>query len=78
MLVSLGRGKRCKIFWVAAELIAFRCFIDPLVHRGRHFGRTIHALFRVQALLTNGIIHGIELDATSEETLSFEYVVLKK
>lgn len=46
--------------------------MDPLVHHGRHFGRTVHALCRVQALLTNGIIRETELEMTTEENLSFE------
>lgn len=29
---------------------------DPLVHHGRHFGRSIHALCNVPALISNGII----------------------
>jgi hypothetical protein len=29
---------------------------DPLVHHGRHFGRTVHALCSISALLSNGIL----------------------
>jgi hypothetical protein len=29
---------------------------DPLIHHGRHFGRTVHAMCNVQALITNGIL----------------------
>ncbi|KJA21116.1 hypothetical protein HYPSUDRAFT_141196 [Hypholoma sublateritium FD-334 SS-4] len=29
---------------------------DPLVHHGRHFGRSIHALCNIQALINNGIV----------------------
>lgn len=29
---------------------------DPLVHNGRHFGRSIHALCNIHALINNGII----------------------
>ncbi|KAI6006877.1 hypothetical protein EDD15DRAFT_2383856 [Pisolithus albus] len=29
---------------------------DPLVHRGRHFGRAVHAFCNVPTLLTNGIV----------------------
>ncbi|KAF9473562.1 hypothetical protein BDN70DRAFT_899679 [Pholiota conissans] len=32
------------------------CTADPLVHHGRHFGRTIHALCNLHALINNGII----------------------
>ncbi|EGN99204.1 hypothetical protein SERLA73DRAFT_53763 [Serpula lacrymans var. lacrymans S7.3] len=31
------------------------CLADPLVHHGQHFGRTIHALCNIWALLANGI-----------------------
>jgi hypothetical protein len=29
---------------------------DPLMHHGRHFGRSIHAMCNIQALITNGIL----------------------
>jgi len=38
--------------------------MDPLVHHGRHFGRTIHALCNVNALVTNGILR---LQALAEQ-----------
>ncbi|KAI0055415.1 hypothetical protein BV25DRAFT_1815634 [Artomyces pyxidatus] len=34
---------------------------DPLVSYGRHFGRTVHALANVQALITNGLLRMGEL-----------------
>lgn len=45
--------------------------MDPLVHRGRHFGRTIHALCNVHGLINNGIIRMGERanDADEEFTL---------
>jgi hypothetical protein len=46
---------------------------DPLVHHGRHFGRTVHAMCNVQALITNGILRTSE-DA-DEESLSYEYAL---
>jgi hypothetical protein len=61
----------------ATDGLLLRCLGDPLVHHGRHFGRTIHALCRVQALLTNGIIRETEMDTVSEETLSTECVSTK-
>jgi hypothetical protein len=57
-----------------ADDLLSSCFIDPLVHHGRHFGQTIHALCRVQALLTNGIIREMEMDAAGEEALSAECI----
>lgn len=47
---------------------------DPLVHYGRHFGRTIHALCSVNALLTNGILRMGELADQPDETFTHEYV----
>lgn len=37
-------------------LFPISCAMDPLVHHGRHFGRTVHALCNVNALVTNGIL----------------------
>ncbi|KAG2103042.1 hypothetical protein BD769DRAFT_1630920 [Suillus cothurnatus] len=45
---------------------------DPLVHYGRHFGRTVHALCNFQALLTNGILRMGELADTPEENFTAE------
>ncbi|KAG1842301.1 hypothetical protein C8R48DRAFT_751100 [Suillus tomentosus] len=45
---------------------------DPLVHYGRHFGRTVHALCNFQALLTNGILRMGELAETPEENFTAE------
>jgi hypothetical protein len=46
--------------------------VDPLVHHGRHFGRTIHALCSVQALITNGLLQEVELAEQSEESFTAE------
>jgi len=46
---------------------------DPLVHHGRHFGRTVHALCNIQALLTNGLLRMGELSDEAEETSTYEY-----
>lgn len=46
------------------ELTTGSTFSDPLVHHGRHFGRTIHAFCQVQALLSNGLVREADgLDA---------------
>ncbi|RDB18284.1 hypothetical protein Hypma_000648 [Hypsizygus marmoreus] len=29
---------------------------DPLTHRGRHFGRTVHAFCNIRSIITNGLI----------------------
>jgi hypothetical protein len=36
------------------------CVTDPLVHYGRHFGRTEHALCCVHKLMQNGILRSVE------------------
>jgi len=48
---------------------------DPLVHHGRHFGRTVHALCRVHTLFTNGILREVELADQPEESFSNESAV---
>lgn len=50
------------------------CLSDPLIHHGRHFGRTLHALCNIQSLLTNGILRTIDLDEDPgiEESFSVE------
>jgi hypothetical protein len=53
------------------------CLSDPLVSHGRHFGRTVHALCNVQALLTNGLRRLNELTGEMDETLlTAEYLYL--
>jgi hypothetical protein len=47
---------------------------DPLVHHGRHFGRTVHAMCNVQALVTSGIVHLAEEGGVAEELLTLESV----
>lgn len=54
------------------ELIPFfdRRSTDPLVHSGRHFGRTIHALCNIYALVNNGIIRMGERSEEPEEAFT--------
>lgn len=47
---------------------------DPLIHHGRHFGRTVHAMCNVQALFTNGILRMGEEGEVAEELLTSESV----
>ena len=49
--------------------------MDPLVHHGRHFGRTVHALCNVGSLLKAGMLRTGELAERSEESFTAEYVV---
>jgi hypothetical protein len=50
----------------------FSCITDPLVHHGRHFGRTIHAMSNVAALLNNGILRMGELADEPDEAFTAE------
>jgi hypothetical protein len=49
---------------------------DPLVHHGRHFGRTVHALCSVSALLNNGILRMGELADQPEDSFTHECAFL--
>jgi hypothetical protein len=48
------------------------CTTDPLVHHGRHFGRTVHALCTVNALIVNGMLRMGELAERPEDTFTQE------
>jgi hypothetical protein len=48
---------------------------DPLVHHGRHFGRTVHAMCNVQALITNSILLLGDDGEVDEESLTAEFVL---
>lgn len=51
-------------------LFHIRRSTDPLVHNGRHFGRSIHALCNVYALIHNGIIRMGERSEEPEEAFT--------
>ncbi|KAH6918232.1 hypothetical protein BKA70DRAFT_1366541 [Coprinopsis sp. MPI-PUGE-AT-0042] len=42
------------------------CRTDPLVHHGRHFGRTIQAFCRVQTLIKNGMARNYQIKVSQE------------
>ncbi|KAH6879973.1 hypothetical protein BKA70DRAFT_1378292 [Coprinopsis sp. MPI-PUGE-AT-0042] len=46
------------------------CRTDPLVHHGRHFGRTIRAFCRVQTLIKNGISRTLQLEAEGSDGIA--------
>jgi len=48
------------------------CHSDPLVSRGRHFGRTVHALCGVHTILTNGLLRLGELADEPDEVFTLE------
>jgi hypothetical protein len=58
----------CKFIYIPS------CIADPLIHHGRHFGRTIHAMSCVLALLKNGILRMGELADEPEESFTTEYI----
>ena len=59
----------------SVDLTTFcRCTTDPLVHHGRHFGRTVHALCSVPTLLLNGILRSGERADDPEECFTPESV----
>lgn len=45
---------------------------DPLVSHGRHFGRTVHALCNIQALITNGLLRMGEQSDMPDEAFTEE------
>jgi len=47
---------------------------DPLIHHGRHFGRTVRAMCNMQALVVDGILCMGEDGEIAEETLTFQFV----
>lgn len=49
-----------------------RCTTDPLVHHGRHFGRTVHAMTNVSALVNNALARLVELEDNPDKELSRE------
>lgn len=55
--------------------LKFRCISDPLVHHGRHFGRTIQAMCNVEALILNGLVRLGDLSGEPEESFPATYVM---
>ena len=53
-------------------MLPLSCASDPLVRYGRHFGRPVHAMCSIQALLTNGMPHMGEEGEVVEESLTPE------
>jgi hypothetical protein len=48
--------------------------VDPLVHHGRHFGRTIYAFVNMSALIINGL--AAEEEDAEEPPETPQFVVL--
>jgi len=58
-----------------AEYLGVSCGTDPLIHHGRHFGRTVHALCTISALINNGVLRMGELAEQPDRIYSKEYAV---
>jgi hypothetical protein len=43
---------------------------DPLVHRGRHFGRVAYAFCSIKVLVTNGLLRMANEDPPPLETIA--------
>lgn len=78
-VLQLGPRKKAYVHYISSIppsssvfLLFFRCIANPLIHFGRHFGRTIHALCNVSALITNGLLRLSELVDEPEETFTDE------
>ena len=76
--LQLGpRKKVCAIvinpIFLTVNLFYIRTTQDPLVHHGRHFGRTVHAFCNVQTLITNGLQAMCD-DAPEDDSLTSVYV----
>ena len=73
---TLDPERKCALplpFWPQRDLIVSvppSCHSDPLVGHGRHFGRTVHALCNVNALITNGLLRLGELADEPEESFT--------
>ena len=74
--LELGPRKKPYVYFSLQQFryltSAESCIADPLVHHGRHFGRTIHALCNVQALLTKGVLYTAVLAGHPEGNLTTE------
>ena len=68
------KSRKLLLFSESMLLVLQSCLTDPLVHHGRHFGRTVHALCNMHTLLTNGVLRLVELADRPEESFTAEFV----
>lgn len=54
----------------------YSCTTDPLVHYGRHFGRTVHALCNIPALITNSILREVERGDDPDDSFTAQLVII--
>jgi hypothetical protein len=84
--LDLGTGRSRKLPSIVFVTLSdfFSCLSgirhssDPLVHHGRHFGRTVYAMCNVRSLIRNTLLRLEESDGgeVSEESLTSEYIFL--
>jgi len=71
-----GRNRASPLLYRLVQLTSAcpRFGTDPLVHHGRHFGRTVHALCNISTLMNNGMLRMGELADQSDDIFTHEYV----
>jgi hypothetical protein len=81
--LDLGTGRSRRLLFTVFVILSdfylrssgIRHSSDPLVHHGRHFGRTVYAMCNVRSLITNALLRLQESDGEIlEESLTSEYV----
>lgn len=75
--LNLVPGRKCtrqkpSLLYKIALMFILRCLTDPLVHHGRHFGRTVHAMCNFPTLLNNGIMRLVDELTPSDASLTPE------
>ena len=62
------RAIHCFVFIHLTPVWADSAVTDPLVHRGRHFGRVAYAFCSIKVLVTNGLLRMANDDPQPLET----------
>jgi hypothetical protein len=57
-------------FYFISLCSADSALTDPLVHRGRHFGRVAYAFCSIKVLVTNGLLRMANDDARPLESIA--------
>ena len=82
--LDLGTRRNHKLLFAVSAVLSDFCShlsgirhsSNPLVHHGRHFGRTVYTMCNVRSLITNGLHRLEESDGGEilEESLTSEYI----
>lgn len=67
--------QRCLTSYLSLSLCS--CLTDPLVHHGRHFGRTVHALCSIRTLLQNGVRRITQPETEADLNLTPQYAFFR-